>query len=443
MEKLDLVKMPVKKVILLLSIPIMLTSFVQMAYNLTDLIYIGRLGGESIAAVGTAGSLLWFFDSFFLVCRIGAQVHTAYSIGQGDKEKAKDYIRTSFIMTIIIWIVIMIFCLIFGDFIIGFFNLKDKYTFDASKKYLLITIIFGIFNLLNIAYGALLTAIGNSKDALIISCVGLVFNVILNPIFIFKLNMGVSGAAIATVIAQIIVFGCFIYFTRKEELFVNIYSEIFKYKIDLSNIKDILKIGIPTGVQNLVFAFVGMYIARMVAEFSVVAIAIQKVGSQIESLSWLVGESFAGATASFVSQNYGAKEYKRIKEGSNFSMIFMCIWGLFTSILLITQPEMLFKIFTKDEFVIKSGIYYLIILGFSQIPMCIEITASGIFSGLSNTFPPSIVSGIFNIMRIPLAYLLIVKYGLNGIWLAISISSILKGTVLFIWLKIYEKKIYV
>ena len=175
-----------------------------------------------------------------------------------------------------------------------------------------------------------------------------------------------------------------------------------------------------------------MLIGRIVAVAGPVAIAVQKVGSQIESISWMTAGGFASALTAFVGQNYGAKRMDRVLKGYKSTLLISCILGLFTTIVLIVFGEKLFSIFINETEAIKQGADYLRILGYSQLFMCIEITTNGAFYGMGKTITPSIIGIIFTGLRVPLAMFLfnIELLGINGIWWSISSSSIIKGILL-------------
>jgi Na+-driven multidrug efflux pump len=177
-----------------------------------------------------------------------------------------------------------------------------------------------------------------------------------------------------------------------------------------------------------------MVISRLVVQWGDTAIAVQKVGSQIESISWMTADGFAAAVGSFVAQNYGAGNLKRVKKGYFTAIIVVLLWGTFCTLLLVGIPELIFKIFIPEETVLELGVDYLRILGLSQLFMCIEITTAGAFSGIGKTLPSSIEGILLTALRIPVALILSsTVLGLNGVWWSISISSMLKGIVLFIW----------
>ena len=179
-----------------------------------------------------------------------------------------------------------------------------------------------------------------------------------------------------------------------------------------------------------------MMIARMVAGYGDAAVAVQKVGSQIESISWMTADGFAAAVNSFLAQNHGAGKPDRIRKGYRSAMGVVLIWGVLCTVLLIFFPEPIFRLFITEQDVIPMGVDYLVILGVSQLFMSVEITTAGAFAGLGKTLPPSLSSTILTAARIPLAWVLVqTPLGLNGIWWSITISSIFKGIVLFLWFR--------
>lgn len=432
------------KALFKLAIPIMGTSFVQMAYNMTDMIWVGRVGSRAVAAVGTAGFYTWLAMAFILIPKIGAEVGVAQSAGKQDMDEAKVYIKHSIQMIICISLVYASILLIFRKPLIGFFNLGEPDIINDAITYLII-ISFGIiFYFINPVFTAIFNGYGESRTPFIVNSIGLVVNMILDPLMILGIGpfprLEVAGAAIATVIAQAIVTIVFVLVAiKRKELFsgLNLLSAP-----DMAHIKRIVKLGLPVALQSGFFTAIAMVIARIIAQWGPVPIAVQKVGSQIEAISWMTAGGFQTAMATFVGQNYGAKQWPRVFRGYFSGMTIMSIIGILTSLLLIFAARPLFSIFVPgEEETIMYGIVYLRILGLSQLFMCIESTTAGAFNGLGKTVPPSIVGILFNGLRIPAAlFLSSTSLGLNGVWWAISISSIFKGMVLTTWYLIMLKK---
>lgn len=445
MKNIDLTKGNILKVLFELALPIMATSFIQMAYNLTDTIWVGKLGSDAVASVGAAGMLMWFSNGLIIIARMGGQVKCAQLLGASKKVEAGQYASSALQFAAMLALSFSSLIFIFADLLVGIFNFESAKIFFDAKIYLITTCGFVIFSFFNQMYTALLSAAGNSKSSFIVNTIGFIINIILDPLCIFGFGiiapMGVFGAAIATVCSQFIVTLLFINIVYKDTLLFP-HVKLWQ-KPNWSMIKEMTKIGGPTAIQNMLFSSMSMVIARMISSFGAAAVAVQKVGSQIESLSWMSSDGFAAALNSFTAQNYGAKQQERVKKGFHISLKVMCGWGIFTTLILYFGAEFLFGLFIAESNVISMGIDYLQILAYSQLFMCIEITTSGVLNGLGITLPSAIVSISFNFIRIPLSILLSPILGLNGIWWAITLTSIFKGIVILSYYLLRKKEKYV
>ena len=418
-----------------LALPIMATSLIQMAYNLIDMIWIGKIGASAVASVGAAGMFMWLSNGLVTLAKMGGQIKVGHALGAQKKEDAASYAQSSIQMGIVFAIGFGILSIVFADEMIGFFQLNSAQVIQDAKLYLTITCGLVIFSFMNQIFTGILTAMGNSRTSFIATGIGLVLNIVLDPLFIFGFGaippMGVAGAAIATVLAQLVVMLLFLHtILRDTVLFSNVH---ILHSYSSQHTMEIFRIGLPSAVQSMLFSGISMVIARLIAGWGDAAVAVQKVGSQIESISWMTAEGYAAALNSFVAQNHGAKNTDRIREGYRLSMIVMLSWGVFCSLVLIVFPQLIFQVFIQEAEVLPMGVDYLRILGVSQLFMCMEITTAGAFSGLGKTLPPSIVSITLTGARIPMAILLGRWLGLNGVWWAITISSIGKGIVLLGW----------
>lgn len=418
-----------------LALPIMATSLIQMAYNLIDMMWIGKIGASAVASVGAAGMFMWLSNGLATLAKMGGQIKVGHALGAQKKEDATSYAQSSIQMGIVFAIGFGILSVVFADEMIGFFQLNSAQVIQDAKLYLMITCGLVIFSFMNQIFTGILTAMGNSRTSFIATGIGLVLNIVLDPLFIFGFGvihpMGVAGAAIATVLAQLVVMLLFLYtILRDTVLFCDVH---ILHSYSSQHTREIFRIGLPSAVQSMLFSGISMVIARLIAGWGDAAVAVQKVGSQIESISWMTAEGYAAALNSFVAQNHGAKNTDRIREGYRLSMIVMLSWGVFCSFVLIVFPQLIFQVFIQEAEVLPMGVDYLRILGVSQLFMCMEITTAGAFSGLGKTLPPSIVSITLTGARIPMAILLGRWLGLNGVWWAITISSIGKGIVLLGW----------
>jgi len=428
-----------------LAIPIMLTSFLQMAYNLTDMIWIGRVGSRAVAAVGTAGFYIWLSMSLIRLSQVGVEVGVSQSVGRKDLESAQDYARGALLFNGANAVLYGVALFFMRDLAIAFFNIQDAGVNDMAITYLTI-ICFGlVFAFTTPILSGIYNGCGDSRMPLIFNGVGLAINMVLDPLLIFGLgpvpSMGVAGAAYATIFAQFVVMALFLgHMKGKHSPFPHFV--LFK-RPKLSIIKELCRVGVPVVVQSAAFTFFSMIIARLIAGWGPIPIAVQKVGSQIESLSWMTASGFSTALSAFTGQNFGAGKWDRIYKGYFGAMGVMTVFGIFTSLLLILLAEPIFSIFIPEAESIRQGAVYLRILGVSQLFMCLEIATSGAFNGLGRTMPPSIVSIVLTGLRVPAAFILSAStlLGLNGVWWSISISSVIKGIVLVAWFVMLLRKV--
>ncbi len=433
-ERIDLTEGKITEKLIKLALPIMGTSFIQMAYNMIDMIWVGKAGSSAVAAVGTAGFFPWLGMALIAISRVGGEVQVAQSMGKNDVESTKSYIKAAVEVNIILAILYTLILLVFKDGLIGFFNLGDTDVIRMSKEYLVIVAIGMIFYFINPIFTAIFNGMGNSKTPFKINTIGLITNIILDPLLIIGFGpipkLGVAGAAIATVFSQVVVTMCFIGMIIKRN---DQYFKIMFFKnINLKYYKELGKLGMPVAIQSGMFTIFSMLLGVIVASWGPVAIAAQKVGAQIEAISWMTADGIAVAFSSFSGQNYGANKYDRINKGFKITLIIASLLGILNTLILIFGGKSIFTIFINETETIMEGTKYLKILGYSQLFMCVEIITSGAFKGIGRTYIPSIVVTVLTGARVPLAYFLSSPeiLGLSGVWWSITITSIIKGMLM-------------
>lgn len=424
----------ITSVIVKLALPIMGTSFIQMLYGLTDMMWLGRLSTNAVAAAGAVGFFMWLGMSLVLISQIGVSVGVAQAHGRNDIKDAREYISNGIKLNILIGLIYASFLLIFRNQVIGFFNLDNPIAVSMAIEYLIIIALGLIFHFINPVFSAIFNASGNSVSPFKATSIGLIVNMILDPILIFGIGpfpvLGIKGAALATVIAQAIVTLIFLVITRKNKL---LFSDLNLFGLAKKDyIKKIMKLGVPVSLQSAAHAIISMILARILAQWGATAIAVQSIGSQVESISWMTAEGFSQAIAAFTGQNYGAKKFERVEKGYYKGAQMAGAIGIFATFLLIFGGRFIFNIFTpEDALAIEQGTVYLRILGYSQFLMTLEIASAGVFNGLGRTHIPATIGIALNILRIPMAIVLSnTLLGITGVWWSISISTILKGLVL-------------
>jgi putative MATE family efflux protein len=420
-----------------MALPIMATSFTQMGYSMMNMFWVGNLGSRAVASIGTASFFTWLGVSLFVLVKVGAEVSISQAIGRKDHRDAVRYASSALVLIVILASLYTAVLHFFPDKLISFFAMNDQEVVRNSEAYLATISLALPFSLSAPVFSGIYNGTGNSRTPFMVNTAGLLINFVLDPLFIFGYGpvpaFGIQGAAYATICAQFLVSCVFI------GLFVSKYRPLqdfsFKTKASFSHLRRIAQIGIPPALHSALFAMIAIVIGRIIAGWGPIPIAVQKVGSEIEAISWATAGGFSTALAAFVGQNFGAKKWDRIVKSYLIAMLMMMSLGLATSCLLIWAAKPIFSIFITDNVTLPYGVTYLKILGYSQFFMCIEITTAGAFNGLSQSGRPAIIGILFNLMRIPMALILSSPHllGLNGIWWAISISSMFKGTVLVGW----------
>ena len=429
----NLTKGPILKTLTKLAIPIMASAFLGTLYNITDMAWIGLLGSKAVAGVGVGGMFTWLSQGLASMSRMGGQVQTAQCIGRGEKEEAHKFAQAAVQMSAIMGLLYAAVSLVFVRQMVGFFKLQDPEAYTAAISYTQIACGLIVFSFLTLTLTGLYTAQGDSRTPFLANLVGLGMNMILDPVLILGPGpfpkLGVAGAAIATVTAQAIVMSIMILgiiVQKKENVLKG--TRIFA-KIPRKYLGGLCKIGIPTAIQGMAYCVISMVLTRMISVFGAEAVATQRVGGQIESVSWNTADGFAAALNAFVGQNYGAGEMNRVKKGYRASLWTVGIWGVLIMLSFIIFPEPIARIFFHEPKAIATAVGYLVIIGFSEAFMCVELTTIGALSGLGKTRLCSIISIILTGARIPLAVILGGMMGLSGIWWAISSTSIVKGII--------------
>ena len=424
------------KVLMKLSLPIMASAFLATAYSITDLAWIGTLGSSAVAGVGVGGMYVWLSQGLSTLARMGGQVPMAQELGKGNLEQAKKYAVTSLWVVTFFGILFGIISLLFADPMVAFFDLDTPQTITHAKLYLQITCGLILFSYVGYTLTGLYTAQGDSKTPLKANFIGLLTNMILDPVLILGIGpfprLEVVGAAIATVFAQFLVALVLIFDIYRPDS-KNILKTVNVFQFPGNEyFKSVFRIGTPAALQGTLYCAFSMVLTRMVSGFGDGAIATQRVGGQIESITWNVADGFAAALNAFSAQNFGAGKMDRVKKGYYLSAAAIAVWGSLIGVIFVLFPEGIANIFFHEPEVVAIAIGYLLIIAIGEPFMCVEIVSSGAISGLGNTKLCSIISIIFTGSRIPLAYLLSqTPLELEGIWWALTITSMCKG-ILFI-----------
>ena len=258
----------------------MASSFLSTAYSITDMAWIGQLGAKAVAGVGVGSMYGWLSNGLAILARMGGQVHVAQAIGCGDRKAAKRYASAAIQLIIGLGILFGGICILFTNPLVGFFGLTDDVTIGYARTYLKIACGLVIFSYIGNVLTGLFTAQGDSQTPLKANAVGLITNMILDPMLILGIGffprLEVVGAAVATVTAQIIVVTVLLISIFKSKEGENILREIsLRERPSKEEMTNIVKIGGPAALQNMVYCGISMVLTKMAALFGEGAIATQ------------------------------------------------------------------------------------------------------------------------------------------------------------------------
>ncbi|MFA8450273.1 MAG: MATE family efflux transporter [Bacteroidales bacterium] len=417
------------KYLIALAFPIVGSNLFQLAYNIVDMVWVGHLGSNAVAAVGSAGFYLNLSWAFATIITMGVNVKVSQSVGAGNKSEQHSFSSSGLFSIVLLAIVFFTVIYTNAEHLIAFYEIGNVEVEETAVSFLRLSLFAYFFSFINLFFVSLINAYGYTSLSFRSSIIGIVANIILDPIFIFGFKMGVEGAAWATIVGFSLSAVSLLYY-----VFVKKIVRFGNFKFEKRHLKQIIGVGLPASLQRILFIVIYIFLAKIIALWGPTALAVQKVGVQIEAISYMLVGGLSQAMAIAVGHCYGAMEYNRLRKTYFAGVKIAVLVGAINTVLFLFIPEILFSFFFSESQSIKLGGDYLRILAFSQVFMCFEMISAGAYNGLGKTYIPAFISILNNALRVPVAYLL-GKYTfleLNGVWLSVSITSFVKGVVLFI-----------
>lgn len=425
----DLTKGNITKTLLLFSLPMIAGNMLQQFYNVADTLIVGQfLGRNALAAVGSAYTLMTFLTSILLGMSMGAGALFAIYQGQGNRERLKASIVQAFGLIFLLTVVLYVIVYLCIDPIMVFLRVPDE-VYAPMREYLWIIFAGLAATFLYNFFSCLLRALGNSTVPLAFLAVSTLLNIILDLVFVLKCNWGIGGAAAATVIAQYVSgFGIFLYTLiccrdlRPERRHVCWNPAI---------LKDIGNLSVLTCVQQSVMNFGILMVQGLVNSFGPVIMAAFAAAVKIDSFAYMPVQDFGNAFSTFVSQNYGAGNHDRIREGIKKAVIAAMMFCIVITSLVLLFAKQLMLIFVQphETDILAAGVHYLRI----ESAFYWGIGCLFLFYGLYRAVKKPAMSVVLTVIslgtRVLLAYALAGPVGVDGIWAAIPIGWILADGV--------------
>lgn len=437
----DLSKGPVVKSMILFAIPMILGDLLQQCYNIADTLIVGRfLGEKALAAVGSSFTLMTFITSIILGLCMGSSALFSIRFGQRDENGLKEDICASFFFIAVVTVLLNIIAYVSLDGLRIFLRVPDE-VWGAMREYLSVVFkgILAVF--LYNYFASYLRAIGNSVIPLVFLAASSVLNIILDLWFVIGLEMGVAGAAQATVIAQYlsglgIMIYTFVYYKQ-----VNAILKISCLKKE--RISKIISFSMLTCIQQSVMNLGILMVQGLVNSFGTVVMAAFAAAVKIDAFAYMPVQDFGNAFSTFIAQNYGAKEKKRIQQGLKAAVSISAIFCVVISVFVCIFAKQLMMIFVdaKETAIIMEGVRYLRIEGAFYIGIGWLFLLYGLYRALGRP-GMSVVLTIFSLgTRVALAYVLsaVPAIGVTGIWWSVPIGWALADIVGLMYYKIIKR----
>ncbi len=412
------------KVLIRFAIPMIIGNLFQQLYNVADTIIVGRfIGPDALAAVGSSFTVMVFLTSIILGLCMGSGAVFSMLFGAGEMETLKSSFFTSFCFIGLVTVIINVCALGFIDEILSFIQIPKEVLID-TKVYLKIIFYGIIFTSIYNYFAAVMRSLGNSLVPLIFLIISACINIVLDIIFVVPLNMGVSGAAYATIIAQgFSAVGIAIYCIVKVPI---IRLQRRHLRFDNKLVKMIANYSILSSIQQSIMNFGILMIQGLVNSFGVTAMAAFAAAAKIDSFAYMPVQDFGNAFSTFIAQNKGANKQKRISKGIHSAVKIVTIYCVLITILVLLFAKPLLYIFidSSETDILHIGIQYLFIVGIFYCLIGYLFMFYGLFRGMGKPGFTIILTTISLGIRVALAYMLssVPSIGILGIWWAIPIG---------------------
>lgn len=436
--------MPINKLIINMSLPLITSMFVQAFYNIVDSLFVARINEDALTAVSMSFPAQNLMISAGVGVGVGITALIARYLGAHDEKGITRVVHNGIFLGILNSILFALF---------GIFLAKFYFEFQKASgiietygiQYLSICSIFAFSIIMEITFERMLIASGKTIYTMITQSTGAIINIIFDPIFIFGLfgfpKMGIVGAAVATIFGQTVAMFMALYFNVVKNHEVRI--SIKKFAVDFKTIVNIYEIGFPSIVMQSAASFMIFQLNNLLASFSTTATAVLGVYFKLQSFVILPVFGLNNSVISIVSYNYGAGKIKRLLKTVKVANIYAFSIMLAGFVLCQILPVQILKIFDASDNMLAIGVPALRIISFSFLIAPFSIVSSGTFQALGKGTFSLIISLIRQLIVIlPLSYLLSRVMGMKGVWIAFPIAEIVAGILTIIYLrKLYKNEI--
>lgn len=371
------------------AFPLFLGNLFQQFYNIADSLIVGNfIGSDALAAVSSSGALIFLLVGFFNGISVGAGVIIARFFGAKDHKNLERAIHTTVAFGIVAGLSLMILGLLITPMILKWMGTPAD-VLPSSILYFRIYFLGSLAFVLYNAFVGILQAVGDSKRPLMYLIISSMVNIILDLVFIAVLRLGVGSAALATVISQIVsAILCFRRLTSTTEVYR---IDIRKIHFDMEILKQIISVGLPTGLQNSIISLANVVVQSNINVFGKMAVAGCGSYSKIEGFGFLPVTCFSMALTTFISQNLGARQYDRVKKGVRFGVLCSVLIAELMGIMIYIFSPHLIAIFNADPEVIAYGVLQARTVTLFYFLLSYSHCMAGVFRGAGKSSVPMLV----------------------------------------------------
>lgn len=426
------------------AIPLILAQLVQILYNVVDRIYLGHLPGENsmaLTGVGLTFPITTLIMAFTCLFGMGGAPLFAIARGAKEEERAEKIMGNVFSMLIATSLVLMLFCYIFRRPVMYLFGASDV-SYVYADEYLKIYLLGTPFAMLYSGMNGFINGQGFPKVGMLTTIIGAVLNLILDPVFIFIFDMGVSGAALATIIGQMISAVWVVKFLGGKKAILHIKKKNMIWERGL--IKEITTLGISGFIMQATNCLVQVVCnATLQGWGGDLYVGVMTILNSVREILTLPVMGIANGSQPVLGFNYGAKEFHRVKEGIRFTSIAGILYTLAAWIFVMACPHFLISIFSNDNAILERGTEALNLYFFGFFFMSFQFSGQSVFQSLGKA-KNAVFFSIFRkvIIVVPLTLLMpVLGFGVNGVFLAEPVSNAIGGLACFMtmWFTVYRK----
>lgn len=437
MEENKMGVMEIKRLMVTMSLPIMISMLVQALYNIIDSMFVARISQNALAAVSLSYPVQMIIVAVACGTAVGMNALLSRYLGQRKTEKANQVALHGIFLALCNWFLFAIIGFFFSESFLRLFSSNEE-ILQMGINYMRICTIFSFGIFIQITYERIMQATGNTVYNMMLQGAGALINIILDPIFIFGWfgipALGVSGAALATILGQTIAMIIGIALTKYKIKEVQLHFKQFKFRIQM--MKELYRIAIPAILMQSIMSFMTVFMNMILTPFSEIAVSVFSIYFKLQQFVFMVVFGLNNALIPVISYNYGARNKQRILTAIHFSLFISCIIMLCGTIVFQLIPTALLQLFNAQDEMFTIGIPALKIISISFLFAGVSFVLCSVYQALGhgNT---SLIITLFRqiLLLLPIAYVLAKQFGLHALWWAFPITEILLSIASLWYLK--------